>query len=189
MGFFEAGAIMTDPEILRSVKSHLFSESETKIFAILDGAAIPGLQTKIAPFDPEHVCLYRGENAPDMAEVAPYLVILEHDSQFTAWVLQNCWGKRCAIFGSSPADLSTLRRHFRKFVMVYTETGKSVYFRFYDPRVLRAYLPCSAPDDLKIVFGPVTSYVVEDVDLEKGRKFTFEGNVLQEEWLSFEPGF
>jgi hypothetical protein len=42
-------------------------------------------------------------------------------------------------------------------------------FRFYDPRVLRVYLPTCWPGELTRMFGPVESFVMESA----------EGNVLQ----------
>jgi hypothetical protein len=46
--------------------------------------------------------------------------------------------------------------------MVYSPEAKPMYFRYYDPRVLRMYLPTCNAQELQTVFGPVTSYVVED---------------------------
>ena len=36
------------------------------------------------------------------------------------------------------------------------------YFRYYDPRVLRVYLPTCNARELQTVFGPVLRYLVED---------------------------
>jgi len=46
-------------------------------------------------------------------------------------------------------------------VMVKTEAGQEMYFRFYDPRVLRAFLPVCTPQEAKEFFGPVRSFLVE----------------------------
>ncbi len=45
--------------------------------------------------------------------------------------------------------------------MVYDEEGKPLYFRYYDPRVLRAYLPTCNESELQTVFGPVNHYYAE----------------------------
>ena len=45
--------------------------------------------------------------------------------------------------------------------MVGAPGGERVYFRFYDPRVLRVYLPTCSSSELKGVFGPVGRFVVE----------------------------
>ena len=48
--------------------------------------------------------------------------------------------------------------------MVKNEGGKSIYFRYYDPRVLRVYLPTCNEGELDVIFGPVLRYVVEGED-------------------------
>jgi hypothetical protein len=172
---------MADEKTVQFLKSHLFSVTGAKVFAIIDGASVPSLLQDLASFDPEHICLYRGELEPDMAEAAPYLAFLERESEFTKWLLSKGWGEHWGIFGVTFADLPTLRKHFRKFLMVYDESGKSLYFRYYDPRVLRVYLPTCNAGELKTVFGPVLSYLVEDENPKAGRKFMLAGDALQED--------
>lgn len=172
---------MIESPMVQAVKTHLFSTPGTKVFTILDGASVPDLPANMVTFNPEHICLYRGELAPDMAEVAPYLAFLERDAPFTDWVITHGWGHHWGIFGVTRADLKELRRHFRKFLMVYDESAKSLYFRYYDPRVLRIYLPTCNAQELKIVFGPVMSYLMEDEDPKVHRKFVFMNNALQED--------
>ena len=41
------------------------------------------------------------------------------------------------------------------------ERGVRMLFRFYDPRVLRTYLPTCVSDELNQVFGPVEYFVTE----------------------------
>jgi len=48
--------------------------------------------------------------------------------------------------------------------MVHDEAGKPLYFRFYDPRVLRTYLPTCNASELAQIFGPVECYVQEGED-------------------------
>jgi hypothetical protein len=56
------------------------------------------------------------------------------------------WGKRWGIYLTSHEKFVEVRRHFRRFLMVELEsTHEKVYFRFYDPGVLRPFWPtCSA---------------------------------------------
>jgi hypothetical protein len=172
---------MTDTKTLHALKSNLFLMPGVNVYAVLDGASIPDLPGNLSKFAPEYVCLYRGELAPDMVHVAPYLVRIGRDTPFTEWLLTNGWGNHWGIFAISPVDLNTLRRHFRTFLMVYDESGKSLYFRYYDPRVLRVYLPTCNAKELKTVFGPVVSFLVENEEPKVGRKFVFVQNALQED--------
>ena len=56
------------------------------------------------------------------------------------------------------ADLQTLRAHFRKFLRVKDMKGRNLYFRFYDPRVMAAFLPRCLPNELPEFFGPVKTF-------------------------------
>lgn len=143
----------------------LFEDAWSSVYAIFDGASIERLPVVLWEHRPEHVCLFAGEVEPDLAEVAPYLVRLEAGSDFAGWAAGQ-WGRHSGVFFQAPATLPfiELRKHFRKFLRVQTPEGKSVYFRYYDPRVLRSYLPTCNPQELAMVFGPVTAYAAESAD-------------------------
>lgn len=154
---------LSPEEIAKTLSSHLFSEGEgIHAYAILDGASVPDLLDQLYGDEPpEFRCLYRGELEPDVAEVAPYLVQLEPESPFTKWLLENCWGNHWGIFATSTEDIEVLRRHFRNFLMVKNPEGKQVYFRYYDPRVLRVFLPTCNAEEAGFIFGSVASYLCE----------------------------
>lgn len=144
------------------MKEHLLLRDGSTAFTILDGASVPGLPQRLATYADRNICLFRGNLEPDLAEVAPYLLLLADNSPFTDWVLADGWGQHWGIFGVARGDLLTLRNHFRRLLIVYDENGKSLNFRYYDPRVLRAYLPACTDDQLRAIFGPVLFYLVED---------------------------
>lgn len=168
---------------LSALKAELFSAPSATVFVVLDGATVPDLPDNLAAFKPSYVCLYRGELEPDMAEVAPYLAILERDHLFTEWVLCNGWGRSWGIFGRSQAPLPELRKHFRRFVKVENE-GKRLYFRFYDPVVLRVYLRNCTTQESQHFFGPVTSYLMEDREPGSLSRFLLVDNALREDRAS-----
>lgn len=115
-----------------------------------------------------------------MAEVAPYLVQLESGSEFSNWIIEQGWGNHWGIFATSDADFRAMRRHFRTFLIVYDETGRPLRFRYYDPRVLRTYLPTCNAEELATVFDPVTSYLLEDADPDTMLRFQMaSGSVKQ----------
>ena len=109
---------MISSNIVQTLKTLIFSGQQATVFTILDGASVRDLPANLVSFNPEHICLYRGELEPDMAEVAPYLVILELDAPFTDWVLSQGWGKHWGIFGIAQGGLPSLRKHFRNFLTV-----------------------------------------------------------------------
>ena len=149
---------------------------------MLDGASIPDLLDHLyGDPRPEFICLYRGELEPDMAEVAPYLVRLQPDAPFTDWLLVEGWGKHWGIFALSAADLPVMRRHFRTFLMVKNPEGKQVYFRYYDPRVLRTFLPTCNAEETATVFGPLITYLCEADKPEALLSFGIKGRLPHRE--------
>jgi len=72
---------------------------------------------------------------------------------FLETLLRSGWGKSWGIFCTSQSTFEDLIGHFRSFPLM--------RIRFYDPLVLRALLPTCEPEELRAIFGPVASYVVE----------------------------
>jgi hypothetical protein len=157
----------------------LFGKGDTPIFAVLDGASAPGLVKNLYEQEPEYCCLYRGELEPDIASVAPYLVRLESSAEFTDWILRDGWGAHWGVFIVSTANLRTLRNHFREFLNVELPDRRTVLFRYYDPRVLRNFLPACNAAELAAFFGPVQSFVAEGETAETGVRFTLAGKALK----------
>jgi len=156
---------MLSPDQMNKVIGYLFRSMEgqapRETYTILDTARDDSIFQKISPLDTEDLCLYRGDKAVELATVAPYLLNLKRDDSFTEWLVVNGWGKSWGIFLQSPASYKELHRHFRKFLMVYDEEGTPLYFRYYDPRVLRVYLPTCNESELQMLFGPVEHYWIE----------------------------
>lgn len=161
-----------------SLSGYLFAEPGAHVYAILDGASVEGLLLKLHQYQPASECLYRGELAPDLAEVAPYLVLLDRKSAFTDWVVDNGWGKHWGIFFVSRGGLPEMRGHFRRFLTVHDTQGKPLLFRYYDPRVLRAYLPAATRAELTEIFGPVMHFIVEAEKPTQLLRFQLNGGVL-----------
>jgi hypothetical protein len=169
---------LRDAEVVaQSLVKYLFSQPETNVYTVLDGASVPELPRILSEQQPENVCLYRGELEPDMAAAAPYLVKLEYDHPSTELVCEQGWGNHWGIFVLTPADVDirALRQHFRKFLMVYNPDGTLIYFRYYDPRVLRMYLPTCNAEETEIVFGPVGTYILENEDPSVFLRFSSDG--------------
>ena len=145
----------------RGLGHELFEEPDVNAFAVLDGASVPGLVQLLERCSPQYECLYRGELKPDIAEVAPYLVQLEVNTEFTDLVLNQGWGKHWGVFALTPEDLFAMRQHSRRLLTVHDSAGKPLLFRFYDPRVMSIYLPTCKPDEVNAMFGPVSKYFME----------------------------
>ena len=75
------------------------------------------------------------------------------------------WGRRWGIFLTSTQPLKDLRRHLRRFLVVEDDRrGEQLYFRFYDPEVLRVFLPTCLPGQAAELFSDVDAFLCEGAD-------------------------
>jgi Domain of unknown function (DUF4123)/FHA domain len=132
------------------------------LYALLDAANEPSVLKVLFESKEEYASLFDGVAGAQLTHFAPYLVRLPKESPLLETLVQKGWGKSWGVFLTSPQQLQDLRSHFRQFLLVTMPDGKEVYFRFYDPRVLRVYLPSCVPDEINSLFGPVKYYLVED---------------------------
>lgn len=128
--------------------------------------------------NPEHTCLYEGDSEKFLSVVAPWLFDFDPESEFAGWIAEHAQSNDWGIFLRSSAEPIKVYRHLRKFLIVSTEDGRELYFRFYDPRVLRVFLPTCDRDQLKEFFGPIEAFIAED---ENGLlvEYAFNENKLE----------
>ncbi len=136
-------------------------QDQGRLYAILDAARESIIYSRLAESDNQKVCLLIGEQARELATVAPYLVALDEDDPFTQWILDQGWGKSWGVFLETETTFIKLRNHLRTFLRVADEDGKTLFFRYYDPRVLRVFLPTCDTAQLETMFGPVVRYYSE----------------------------
>ncbi|APR82378.1 Hypothetical protein A7982_07727 [Minicystis rosea] len=147
------------------------------VYAMLDAARHEDIHPAVTTSGLDHACLYAGKLPKALSEVAPYLVRLTPDAPLTRDLLTRGWGDAWGTFVISTATLEELRRHFRRFLKVEDEAGQTMIFRFYDPRVLRAYLPTCTAGELSYVFGPVGMFVMEGEAPDEVIRFHREGQL------------
>jgi len=151
--------------------SELFSEGEAPyVYAILDGARNRKNSGQ------RYYCLLDGKLDYSLTRAAPYMMRLEEGSDFTRELIQQAWGNSWGIFAimDPKVTLIGVRRNCKKLVSVRDEAGRKLLFRYYDPRVMRKFLPTCLPDELKQVFGQVTAYAVENEDVSGFNFFSFQ---------------
>jgi hypothetical protein len=137
------------------------NDPSLQLYALLDAARDARIHSRLVEDKAKALSLFRGEKARELAEVAPYLFALDRDGPLIDWLLEYGWGNSWGIVVESAFSLSELRRHFQSLIMIYDEKARPLYFRYYDPRVLRVYLPTCNETELSSVFGPVSSYYLE----------------------------
>lgn len=135
------------------------------LFAILDAARDPLVYLRIHECREVNQSLYKG-GSPELTFVAPYLVSLPKDSPFLDALVHESWGGAWGVFLASRLPFDDLRKHLRRLLMVELDGDdggpRNALFRFYDPRVLRPFLPTCTPDECASFFGPIDRFYVED---------------------------
>jgi hypothetical protein len=174
---------MSPQQIQRALWQYASPEGEGEVYVILDGARDPRIYPNVLLSGTRHECLYRGELPEVLLAAAPHLLALQPNAAFTNWLFKFGWGQSWGVFFSSTAHIRDLQRHFRQFLQVKDERGKRLYFRYYDPRVLRLYLPTCTTSERDFVFGPVDHFFVEDATTDDCRIFTRHHAMLRQTLL------
>jgi hypothetical protein len=138
--------------------------SITLNFSLLDAARMLDQMETAQNLNQEYDSFYRGRSEEALDIVAPYLFTYQEGREFARWLASTGWGNAWGICLYTEATLAELHHHFRKFLLVKTEEGQELYFRFYDPRVLRIFLPTCDEEQLREFFGPVNYFMMEDED-------------------------
>jgi pSer/pThr/pTyr-binding forkhead associated (FHA) protein len=146
---------------------------EAPLFVVLDAARTDRILTLVRESVENYRSLYEGIEGAALEHVAPHLVELPPGSALLERLLREGWGRRWGIFIEYPRSFKELRRHLRRFLMVAdADTRKKFYFRFYDPVVLREFVPTCTPKQRAELFGEIGAFLVED---ERGRVARFAG--------------
>lgn len=176
---------MSDSE--RIIESLWGTDPKADVYAILDCARDPRVHPWIHRRALDFTSLYRGPVAPVLDRNAPYLVHLYRTSKWTRELFDLSWGKSWGIYLRTTQPMEKLRLHFRRMLRVKNERGGKMLFRFYDPRVLRVFLPTCEPPELKFVIGNAGTFFVESEDAAAWLRFAFTGAELLSERLEVQP--
>ena len=150
----------------------------SKICVVLDGARDDRIFSAVEACRLDKCCLYAGHLPWVLVRAAPHLVILEPDDRFTHLILEEGWGNSWGIFFRTEVPMMEVRRHLRSLLTVKDEQGRQLLFRWYDPRVLRSYLPTCEPAELQTIFGPIDRFYCETEDSAAMLEYRFEGESL-----------
>lgn len=159
----------------------------TSVWAVLDCARDERIYPALRMSGLDYRCLYSGRLSPALEQAAPYLVELAPTYTFASRLIDMGWGRSWGLF-LRIADPSNLRPHLRSLLRVRDESGRVLIFRYYDPRVLRTYLPTCQRDELQAVFGPISSFMMEGAGGDGVIEFAFDGQQLRERRTSLTGG-
>jgi len=114
----------------------------------------------------QYMSLFEGTMDVQSYSVSGFLVECKKESSLFQWMTAEAWGNNCCIFFTSKASFEDLFKHFQQFNRVYIEGDDVVLFRYYDPRVLRTYLPTCTQSEIDLFFGQVESFFAENKEPE-----------------------
>jgi len=143
-------------------------EPPRDVFVLLDGAMVRQLPDFLEDEEVEHAPLIPPENEePEEVTRCTYLARVESSSAPVAeWMMKHGWGANWGIWISAPAGtpLDDLLSHLREMAQVRLPDGRIVFFRYYDPRVWRAFFPtCDMPQH-RHLFSLQLFYGCENAD-------------------------
>lgn len=172
---------MSGPALRERVQHALFrpqargpGAAPLSVWAVLDLARDPRIHAALLASRLEHLCLYAGRVPRALEQVAPHIVELLPGHRLLAQLIDEGFGRSWGVYVRLE-DPTALRHHLRKLLKVRDDEGRTMLFRFYDPRVLGPFLgTCDGPQ-LRELFGPVHSYLVEDAGGATLREFTLVG--------------
>lgn len=151
-------------QVVRSAGEYLLQQAEAQgcqLFGIVDSARNEEVFRYLVTGDVQYKSLFEGTMDVQSYGVSGFLVECKKESALYQWMVGEAWGDSCSIFFTSKASFDELFKHFQQFNRVYLEDDEVVLFRYYDPRVLRVYLPTCNPDEVEVFFGEVESFFTE----------------------------
>lgn len=152
------------------------------VWMILDPARQRRIYFDLINSPLQYTCLYSGDIAQELEAVAPHLVQLEFEDKYSRRFMDRSWSDSWGVFLRAPTRMEQLRRHLRTLLLVNDWRGRRLLFRYYDPRVLRVFLPTCTSDELKTVFGPISHFYMENGEADQLMSFEFNrGRLLQSE--------
>jgi hypothetical protein len=170
------------PERREGIRQALWPQgdaSRSGVWALLDCARDPKVYLALLESRLEFQCLYSGKLPRALEMVAPHLVQLLPNHRLTDKLLDEGWGQSWGVYLTID-DPSNLRHHLRKFLKVRDMNDRRLIFRFYDPRVLRTYLPTCVQDEWRQFFGPISAFLVEGPGGDSLVSFARDGQRLRQ---------
>jgi pSer/pThr/pTyr-binding forkhead associated (FHA) protein len=168
-----------DGTLLATLLSSLRPASACRLYALVDGAQAFKLAFAARLMGHDLYTLFSGELAETVAHVGPCLVVIGERSAFVRkWVEEM--GSHAGVLFESTTELNSVCAHLRNVFVATDEEGQEYFFRFYDPRVLRTFLPTCRKEELREFFGPIDRWIAESADGAAFTAFTLEQSGLVE---------
>jgi Domain of unknown function (DUF4123) len=165
----------SSPIDIDSLRKQLLPDPPLRLYAMVDAAANQTALDFLYEQDSlSFDCLFAGEVEPDVFEFAPFLVDLDQQPQVLDWLLEG-WGGAWFSFVQSELPLEVLQMHLRQFTEIRMPDSQTVWFRFYDPRVMRTTVPVLTGEQCASFFENVKMFVCEGESPQQLLRLSFDG--------------
>ncbi len=140
-----------------------FKLPDDNLYALVDGAQDQRLSVGSRNILGEPLRPLFTKAPHHMTKVGPYLVRIKCTNRYPEYMQR--WteklGTNTGILLLTTSWPQAVRQHCRSIFKVYDEQHNMFYFRYYDPRVIRTYLPTCTAKECRQFFGPIRSIFVE----------------------------
>ena len=110
---------------------------------------------------PANRSLFKGTKDESLVDVAPYVFLVNEVSEK---ILNDAdVSLKCVLVIETPLNLEMVAGHFREFIYQKVR-GRECYFRFWDARVLKKFLPTCNDIQLNYFFRNINSISLPDDD-------------------------
>jgi hypothetical protein len=167
------------------------AEEGTHLFCLMDAVSnphiVPHLVTALpVPSD----CLFSGSAKQDLGDQTAWLADVTDDATALETLVDEGYAKGMLSFLLSPLELKPLIRHLKRFTKVRDPEGTEHFFRFYDPKVMRQYLPVFTASQRDMFFSQIICAIFEDTrDSTKLFRFAATDGALKSEIIDLEKRF
>lgn len=155
----------------REVWTSLQQPGQPLPFLLIDCAGITGGAAQISKYIFSEIqCLFVGNLAAGLADVAPYLGLIKSFDSDIARTVENLLAKHTSVLAVPKSKLSNsydlsfsqIYRHFRKLNIIQSPRGEKLFFRYYDPRALQKVINIFDANQLNELFGPIDYFILYD---------------------------
>lgn len=166
--------------VLEKEREDIINDSPN--FVLIDAALCEGEIDVSKGFRTNFRSLFRGKVGEELNNVAPLLFPIETESDFASWLeyqINRGAENRRVLWIRSPATLDELRKHLRRFLRVRDETGGFMFFRLYDPIVLKCVLPNLTKEQYFELFSEIT-YSKTSTDQMNQQRFYYYSKLKED---------
>lgn len=152
-------------------------EGNQRLYGIIDAAQDERIYPLLKKKADIYLSLYNNDVNESLKSAGPVLFQFRQNDILSAWlIIHGQFNNWFILFASLGVTMIDMRRHFKRFAMVEAPNGKHMYFRYYDPRVLRNYLPSCNEEERKYIFGRFAVFWAQSQD-QRYLRLTIDGGI------------